>query len=288
MQDGSELPLDGTGGPVPGKLYVVATPIGNISDMSPRAADTLGQVAVIAAEDTRRTGRLLSHFGIKTPLLACHEHNESAAADGLLKELQAGRDVALVSDAGTPLISDPGWRLVGAARRLGAEVIAVPGASAVTAALSVSGLPTDRFAFEGFLPRRQSARRERLAALSTETRTLVFFEAVHRVEQTLAAMVDVLGADRPAAIARELTKLHEATESGTLLELAGRLGNDIALKGEFVIVVAGAGETEAADEHEIRRVYGLLVEKLGPAEALALCGEITGAPRNRIYSLTRK
>jgi 16S rRNA (cytidine1402-2'-O)-methyltransferase len=276
------------GGPLPGKLYVVATPIGNMADMSPRAAQTLGQVAAIAAEDTRRTGRLLLHFGIKTRLFSCHEHNESAVIDDLLSELAAGRDVALVSDAGTPLISDPGWRLVAAARHLGVEVLVIPGPSAVVAALSVSGLPTDRFVFEGFLPRRSSARRERLKVIAADERTIVCFEAVHRIERTLKEMVDVFGAKRPAAIARELTKLHETTTSGTLGDLADRLGGEIPLKGEFVIVVAGAPASASADEQEIQRVYGLLSGALKPDAALALCAEITGASRNRIYALTRR
>jgi 16S rRNA (cytidine1402-2'-O)-methyltransferase len=270
-----------------GRLHVVATPIGNSGDLGPRAAETLGSVAIIAAEDTRRTGRLLSHFGVKTRLLACHEHNEAEVLEVLLDELDQGRDVALVSDAGTPLISDPGWRLVRAARERGYIVLTVPGPSAVTAALSVSGLPTDRFAFEGFLPRRPAQRRERLEALAADPRTLVFFEAVHRIEATLAAMADAFGPGRPAALARELTKLHETTTCATLAELAAALGSDIPLLGEFVIVVAGAEAAATPADREIRRVYALLAGSIPPAEARRLCAEITGAARNHIYRLTQ-
>jgi 16S rRNA (cytidine1402-2'-O)-methyltransferase len=270
-----------------GRLHVVATPIGNVGDLSPRAAETLGNVALIAAEDTRRTGRLLSHFGVKTRLLACHEHNESNVLETLLAALEQGDDVAIVSDAGTPLISDPGWRLVRTARERGIQVVAVPGPSAVTAALSVSGLPTDRFTFEGFLPRRATQRRERLQALADDVRTLVFFEAVHRVEATLADMVRIFGEDRPAAIARELTKIHEATASASLATLQAGLGNSIPLLGEFVIVVGGAeAEIDAADS-EITRVYAALSGRLSPSDARQLCAEITGASRNRVYALTQ-
>lgn len=254
--------------------------------MSPRAAETLGRVAIVAAEDTRRTGRLLLHFDARPRLLACHEHNEADVVRTLLEALDAGSDVALVSDAGTPLISDPGWRLVRAAREQGFDVLTVPGPSAVTAALSVSGLPTDRFAFEGFLPRKPAQRRDRLETLAADPRTLVFFEAVHRIEASVAAMRDAFGADRPASLSRELTKIHETTTSGTLGAIAAALGDSIPLLGEFVIVVAGAPAEETADDGEIRRVYALLAAALPPGDARRLCAEITGAGRNRIYALT--
>jgi len=270
-----------------GRLHVVATPIGNIGDMSAHAAETLGAVAVIAAEDTRHTGRLLSHFGIRKRLIACHEHNESEVVETLIGTLLGGEDVALVSDAGTPLISDPGWRLVHVARERGIDVVAVAGPSAVTAALSVSGLPTDRFAFEGFPPRRDAARRERFEALAADPRTLVFFEAVHRVTATLTAMSAAFGAERPAAVARELTKLHESTRAGTLGSLLAELGAEIPLRGEFVIVVGGAPAAAAADDAEVLRVYALLVAHLSPADARRLCADITGVSRNRIYALTQ-
>ncbi len=205
----------------------------------------------------------------------------------LLATLQDGRDVALVSDAGTPLISDPGWQLVRAARERGYPVVAVAGPSSVTAALSVAGLPTDRFAFEGFLPRRDAARRKTLDALTGDTRTLVFFEAVHRIEATLAAMAEAFGPDREAAVARELTKLHETTVTATLGELKAMIGKEIPLLGEFVIVVAGAPAVVEVADTEVARVYALLAEKLAPADARRLCGEITGASRNRIYALTQ-
>ena len=270
-----------------GRLYVVATPLGNIDDMSPRAVDVLGRVSAIAAEDTRRSGRLLSHFGLKTRLIAYHEHNESERAAALVEMLESGRELALVSDAGTPLISDPGWRLVVLATSRGIPVLTVPGPSAVTAALSVAGLPTDRFVFEGFLPRRATARAERLQTLAAETRTLVFYESVHRVAATLAAMVDVLGGERRAAVSRELTKRHETTRTATLAELAAAVGDDIPLLGEFVIVVAGAAEQPDATDAEVRRVYGLLAGTVSPGDARRLCAAITGASRNRIYRLTQ-
>jgi 16S rRNA (cytidine1402-2'-O)-methyltransferase len=272
---------------LPGKLYVVATPIGNVNDMSSRAAEILGKVSIVAAEDTRRTGRLLSHIGVKTRLLSCHEHNESENSDALLKVLAQGGDIAIVSDAGTPLISDPGLRLVSAARSRGFEVVAVPGPSAVTAAISVSGLPTDRFSFEGFLPRRKSLRLQRLGLLVRETRTMVFFEAVHRIVESVAAMAEVFGAERRAVIARELTKLHETVVDGTLGELAANLGDKIPLLGEFVVVVAGAGDAVDAADEEVMRVFSVLARVCTASESVALCSEITGASRNRVYALTR-
>jgi 16S rRNA (cytidine1402-2'-O)-methyltransferase len=199
-----------------GVLYVVATPIGNLSDMSPRALSVLGGVHLIAAEDTRHTGQLLAHFGIATPMAALHEHNEREAVPALIERLRAGEAVALVSDAGTPLISDPGFHLVRAVHRAGLRVLPVPGPSAVVSALSVSGLPSDRFAFEGFLPAGREQRLKRLAILARETRTLIFFEAPHRILAFLADMSEALGAMRQAVVARELTKRFETVMSGTL------------------------------------------------------------------------
>ena len=269
-----------------GRLHVIATPIGNIEDLSPRAADTLGRVALIAAEDTRRTGRLLMHIGAKTRLLACHEHNEEKVLEVLIAALHDGADVALVSDAGTPLISDPGWRLVRSAAARGYEIVTVPGPSAVTAALSVSGLPTDRFVFEGFLPRRAAQRRDRLDALAAEARTMVFFESVHRIAAAVDALVAAFGADRPAALARELTKIHESVSRGTLGDLAAGLGSSIPLLGEFVLVVGGAEVVDSTDA-EIIRTYALLADELPPAKARSLCVSLTGASRNRVYALTQ-
>lgn len=269
-----------------GRLYVVGTPIGNVDDLSPRARDVLAKADVIAAEDTRATLRLLSRIGVESRLIAYHEHNETERVPALLEQLASGKSVALVSDAGTPLISDPGWRLVNAAQAAGVVVVPVPGPSAVIAALSAAGLPTDHFVFEGFLPRREQARAERLESLKREPRTIVFFEAVHRIAATLSAMCDTFGGERRAAIARELTKTHEQIATGTLAELSAQLGTRIPLLGEFALVVAGAGEA-APDEVEARRVYELLKAELPPDKALKLAVEVTGVPRNTLYRLTR-
>ena len=271
-----------------GNLYVVATPIGNLADLSARARDVLAAVDLVAAEDTRRAGRLMQHLGLDKKLISLHEHNEDAQVGRLLSELGSGRDIALISDAGTPLISDPGLRLVAAARSDGIDVISVPGPSAVTAALSVSGLATDRFTFEGFLPRKSGRRRERIEILKTEPRTLVLFESVHRVEATVADLAEILGSERRATLARELTKLHEQVVTATLGEIALALRDSVPLLGEFVIVVEGAAAEPTAGAGEILRIYRLLAEELPPARAAALCARITGRPRNEVYSLTRE
>jgi 16S rRNA (cytidine1402-2'-O)-methyltransferase len=270
-----------------GTLFVVATPIGNLEDLSPRARNTLCQVEIVAAEDTRRTRGLLSTIGAQPLVFAYHEHNEDARTAELLERLRAGADIALVSDAGTPLINDPGWKLVAAALAAGIEVRAIPGPSAVLAALAVSGLATDRYAFEGFLPRRAEQRVEYLRRIAHEPRTLVFFESVHRMADALRALAEELGADRRATIARELTKLHEDVHSGSLAELRAELGRSIPLLGEFVIIVAGAAEDAPVEADEIRRVYGLLGAELPPDKATALTASITGASRNTVYRLTR-
>jgi 16S rRNA (cytidine1402-2'-O)-methyltransferase len=269
-----------------GKLYVVGTPIGNVDDLSPRARDVLAKADVIAAEDTRHTLRLLSRIGVDQRLIAYHEHNESERVAGFLEQLERGQSVALVSDAGTPLISDPGWRLVSAAQAAGIGVIPVPGPCAAIAALSAAGLPTDHFVFEGFLPRRESARTERLDWLRREQRTIVLYEAVHRVAETVASLRHAFGGERRAAIARELTKTHEQIATGTLAELEIGLGSSIPLLGEFVIVVAGAAPA-TADEVEARRVYELLATELSPDKALKLAAAVTGVSRNTLYRLTR-
>jgi 16S rRNA (cytidine1402-2'-O)-methyltransferase len=269
-----------------GKLYVVATPIGNFADLTERAREVLAAAEVIAAEDTRHTRGLLSRIGAESRLIAYHEHNEAERVPELLRRLARGESVALVSDAGTPLISDPGWRLVSAAQAEGITVVPVPGPCAAVAALSAAGLPTDHFVFEGFLPRRAGARAQRLSRLRDEQRTLVFYEAVHRVAATLAALGEAFGAERRAAVARELTKVHEQIATGSLAELSARLGGDIPLLGEFVIVVAGAAAA-APDETAARRVYSLLVQELEPAAALRLTSAITGVARNELYRLVR-
>jgi len=270
-----------------GKLYVVATPIGNLTDLSARAGQVLRDVALVAAEDTRRCGQLLAHAGAETKMVSLHEHNETAQIGQLLERLGQGSDIALVSDAGTPLISDPGLKLVQAAIDAAIDVVAIPGPSAVTAALSVAGLATDRFVFEGFLPRRSEQRRARLEDLRSDPRTLVLFESVHRVGAALEDMARVLGGDRRAVIARELSKMHEQVARGTLAELVGRLGGDIPLLGEFVLVVAGAEAQVASDDAEVARVYALLAQELPPSRAVALCARITGRSRNAVYALTR-
>lgn len=270
-----------------GSLYIIATPIGNLGDLGARAGEVLAAADLVAAEDTRRAGKLLAHLGIDKPLVSLHEHNEDSQVARLLATLAEGRNVALVSDAGTPLISDPGLGLVRAAAAAGVAIVAVPGPSAVTAALSVAGLATDRFSFEGFLPRKAGQRRSRLEALRTETRTLVFFEAVHRVEAMLADLVEVFSADRRAVIARELSKLHEQVVRGTLAELAAGLGSAIPLRGEFVVVVAGSAGDAAAGDDEVLRIYALLAAELPAARAVALCAKISGRSRNEVYALTR-
>jgi 16S rRNA (cytidine1402-2'-O)-methyltransferase len=269
-----------------GKLYVVGTPIGNVDDLSPRARDVLAKADIVAAEDTRHTRGLLSRIGVESRLIAYHEHNESERVPALLEQLARGQSVALVSDAGTPLISDPGWRLVSAAQAAGVTVVPVPGPCAAIAALCAAGLPTDHFVFEGFLPRREGARSERLGELRRESRTIVFYEAVHRIAETCAALRAAFGGERRAALARELTKTHEQIETGTLAELESRLGSRIPLLGEFVIVVAGAPAT-APEEAEARRVYELLAAELAPDQALKLAASITGVARNALYRLTR-
>jgi 16S rRNA (cytidine1402-2'-O)-methyltransferase len=265
----------------------VATPIGNLADLSQRAGAVLGAAALIAAEDTRRCGKLLAHLGIEKKMLSLHEHNEESQTARLIAELERGHDIALVSDAGTPLISDPGLRLVQAAAAAGLTVVGIPGPSAVTLALSVAGLPTDRFVFEGFLPRRASGRRARLAELRTESRTLVFFEAVHRVDASLKDLIEVFGGERRAVLARELSKLHEQVVRGSLSEISASLGQSVPLLGEFVIVVGGAAAPESADDSEIVRIYELLAAELPPSLAVALCARISGRSRNDVYALTR-
>ncbi|WP_449465844.1 16S rRNA (cytidine(1402)-2'-O)-methyltransferase [Stenotrophomonas humi] len=265
-------------------LYVVATPIGNLADLSPRAQEVLRSVAAICAEDTRHTGQLLSHFGISKPLVALHDHNEEAMAQRVVSRLLAGESLAVVSDAGTPLVSDPGFRLVRAARAAGIKVSPIPGACAAIAALSVAGLPSDRFVFEGFLPAKSSARRERLQRLASETGTLVFYESSHRIAESLADMGSAFGNERPAVVARELTKLFETVLDGTLEQLLAKvLADDNQRKGEFVVMVQGAGDDEEARIAEGRRLYAKLNEHLPPSTAAKLAAELSGAPRKVLY-----
>ena len=255
-----------------GVLYVVATPIGNLQDITARALEVLRSVSRVAAEDTRHSRKLLAHYGIATPLVALHEHNERDITQRLLPSLAAGEDIALVSDAGTPLISDPGFYLVRAARQAGIRVVPVPGASALIAALSVAGLPTDRFYFEGFLPSRQAARLRRLEALQAETVTLVFFESSHRILACLADMAGVFGAAREATLARELTKTFETIHHGTLAELLAWIEADSnQQKGEFVVLLQGASASAGGDvDAAAGRVLALLLAELPLRQAVAL------------------
>lgn len=271
----------------PGTLHVVATPIGNLGDLSPRALEVLRSVDAICAEDTRHTRQLLAHFGVERPLVALHEHNEDRQAAQLVERLLGGASLALVSDAGTPLVSDPGYRLVRAAREAGLRVSPVPGPCAAIAALSVAGLASDRFVFEGFLPARTSARRERLAALVTETRTVMLYEASHRIAETLDDLVTVFGPDRPVVLARELTKLFETVLDGSLATVrAAVLADPNQRRGEFVVIVQGAPEDADARITEGRRLYARLGEYLKPSQAAKVAAELSGAPRKALYGGT--
>ena len=268
----------------PGCLWVVATPIGHREDLSPRAVATLREASLIAAEDTRHSRPLLQHWGIDTPMQALHEHNERELVDALVARMHGGESVALISDAGTPLISDPGFRLVRAAREAGVRCVPVPGACAAIAALSVAGLPSDRFVFEGFLPPKAAARRSRLQTLAGDPRTLIFYESSHRVAESLADMAAVLGSEREAVMARELTKLFETVLGQPLAELADTVARDTnQQRGEHVILVAGRGDDEHAELAEGRRIFTLLREELPPAKAARLAAAISGAPRRLLY-----
>lgn len=269
-----------------GVLYVVATPIGNLEDISARALRVLREVSLIAAEDTRHSSRLLQHFGIATPLAACHEHNERDEGGRFIGRLLAGEDVALVSDAGTPLISDPGYHLVRQARVAGVRVVPVPGACALVAALSAAGLPSDRFIFEGFLPARQGARRARLEHLREEPRTLIFYEAPHRILECLQDLQAVFGDGRPAVLGRELTKTFETLKGLPLAQLRAWVEADSnQQRGECVLVVGGwqAPEGEEALSSEALRVLDLLLAEMPLKRAAALAAEITGVRKNLLY-----
>jgi len=270
-----------------GTLYVVATPIGNLEDMSARAQRVLAAVDVVAAEDTRRTRQLLHHFGLSVPCIALHEHNELSVAPKLVERIQHGESVALVSDAGTPLLSDPGFNLVRAAAAAGVSIVPVPGASAMLCALCVSGLPTDRFAFEGFLPAKAAARQRRVEELAGESATLVFFESPHRIASTLRDMVAILGAERPAVLARELTKVHETVLRSSLGALERRVAADAdQRRGEMVLLVGGApAEEREMAEQDAVRVLDTLLRYLPTKHAVAAAAELTGLKKNALYAL---
>ena len=270
----------------PGCLYVVATPIGHRDDLSARAIATLKRADRIACEDTRHSAPLLASIGAAAPLVALHEHNEAQAAAKLEERMSAGEHVALISDAGTPLVSDPGFRLVQAAIAAGVRVVPIPGPSAPIAALSVSGLASDHFSFEGFLPAKSGARREVFTALADATRTLIFFEAKHRIVESLADAVATFGGDRRAAIGRELTKLHETVLRGTLSELEARVAADPEQQlGEFVVMIAGAerAEIDARRDRDAITLARRLATEMSASRAVKLAAEISGASKNVLY-----
>lgn len=265
-------------------LYVVPTPIGNRADMVPRAIEVLQSVSLIAAEDMRHSRPLLNHFGIETPMIAYHDHSDERVVERVLAALRSGDSVALISDAGTPLISDPGYRIVDAAHSEGIAVVPIPGACAAIAALSAGGLPSDRFCFEGFLPAKMQARHTALSALAAETRTLVFYEAPHRLLATVQAMAEVFGGERIAVLARELSKLHETIRRASLAELAEWINQDSnQQRGECVLLVKGAPAREQALDAEAERILCLLMDELPLKQAAQLAAQITGLKKNLLY-----
>jgi len=268
-----------------GCLYIVATPIGNLDDITYRAVQVLMEVDAIAAEDTRHSKKLMQHLGVTTPLVALHEHNENALSEKIIKRLERGESLALISDAGTPLISDPGFPLVNQAHKAGLKIIPVPGASSVLAALSVSGLPTDRFVFEGFLPSKKTARQKRLRELEKETRTLILFGTPHRITVALADLAEVLGEDREIFMARELTKTHEEVKRssvGQVLEAAS--SGALQERGEFVLVLAGNGNKQSAVDDQALKIFDLLLEELPLKTSASLAAKITGLKRKDFYN----
>ncbi len=268
-------------------LYIVATPIGNLEDLSPRAVATLSSVGLIAAEDTRHSQRLLSHFNIRTPVWAVHDHNERKQADAIVQRLMGGESVALVSDAGTPLISDPGYHLVKEVRRAGFKVVPIPGPCAMVTALCAAGLPTDKFVFEGFLPAKAQARQAALEKVRDEARTLVFYESPHRILATLQAMVEVLGEGRAMVMARELTKTFETFLSGSIAEVLAEVEADHnQQKGEMVLMVQGHSVSVAGDDDlnaEGVRVMQILLESLSISQAASTGAKILNQPRKKLY-----
>lgn len=269
-----------------GLLSVVATPIGNLSDASERMRTTLAAADLVLVEDTRRSGRLLQQFGLKKPLFALHDHNEGEVVARLLERLLAGEHLALISDAGTPAVSDPGFRLIRAAQDAGVTVSPVPGASAVIAALSAAGLPTDKFCFEGFLPAKTTARLTALRQLIDEPRTMVFYEAVHRIEDCIRDCIEILGSDRLACVARELTKMHEQIVSGSLAELHQQIATGvITSKGEFVLLVAGADNRERDENAGEDLLRALVAENVAVKTAAKVAAKLTGGSKNALYQL---
>ncbi len=270
-------------------LYIVATPIGNLSDMSARAIEVLKEVAVVAAEDTRHSGHLLQHFSISTPMISVHEHNEQQRCEKILARLQQGESVALISDAGTPLISDPGYRLVTFVREHGIDVVPIPGCCALIAALSASGLPSDRFSFEGFLPAKQGARRQSLENLANESRTLIFYESPRRLQAALTDMSDIFGEQRLACLARELTKLHETITTRPLTDLLAWVSSDhYQQKGECVVLVEGVKQQLDASDSEVNRILALLLKELPVKKAAAITASLLEVSKNKAYDMALK
>jgi len=267
-----------------GTFYVVATPIGNLADLTERAKQVLTSVDVIACEDTRHTAKLLQHLGLRKPLLSVHEHNERERVEQIARHLEQGQSMALVSDAGTPLISDPGYPLVQALRARGLNVSPIPGVSAIITALSAAGLPTDRFTFEGFLPHKSGAKREKLLAQEQEARTLVYYESKHRILDTLVVMAEVFGAERQACVARELTKTFETFYHGTLPDILSQLQADTdQQKGEFVVMIAGNPDPAPASEVDSNKLFRLLLAELPPKKAAAIIADLTGENKKELY-----
>jgi len=273
-------------------LYVVATPIGNLEDITHRAIEVLQSVALIAAEDTRHSSRLMAHFNIKTPMISVHDHNERQRVSTIIDKLSAGDNIALISDAGTPLISDPGFILVRAVREAGFKVVPIPGCSAVITALSAAGMPSNNFIFEGFLPAKRVGRKQQLQAIADDTRTVIFYESTHRILESLADMQEVLGADRYVVIARELTKTFETIHGAKLCELIDWVRADHnQQKGEFVVLVSGAEpQRDQGISNETLRILDLMLEELPVKQACALTAKITGEKKNALYqeALLRK
>lgn len=268
-----------------GELFVVATPIGNLQDITLRALNVLKQVDVIAAEDTRHSGVLLQHYGINTRTISLHDYNETKKSESILRELHQGKNVALVSDAGTPLISDPGYHLIRIVKENGFKIVPVPGACAAISALSVSGLPTNKFIFEGFLPAKEKQRVECLQNLSQEKRTMIFYESSHRIMDTIKNMQEIFGVRRYVVIAKELTKTFETIFGGAISEVYAWLAKQRERqKGEFVILVRGAEEVQAIDQ-EVTRIFDLLVENMSHKQAVILTSKITGINKNRLYKV---
>ncbi len=271
---------------LPACLYIVATPIGNLADITERAIQVLNEVSVIAAEDTRHSGLLLQHYSIKKQMLSLHQHNEQQRSEALLTRLQQGESVALISDAGTPLISDPGYRLVSLIREHGIQVVPVPGSCAAIAALSASGLASDKFCFEGFLAAKKSSRIQQLEALNTESRTMIFYESPRRLIATLTDLISVFGEQRKACIARELTKLHETINTQSLADLLAWVESDPQQqKGESVLLVEGVEQTTTSDQAEIERVMSILIAEMPSKQAAKVGAQLLNINKNAAYDV---